>query len=653
MRPPYRGDVDGLRAIAVLLVVAFHAFPRKVPGGFVGVDIFFVISGFLITSLILRSKENGDFSFADFYARRIKRIFPALIVVLAACLAAGWFVMFPGEYRDLGKHSGAGAGFVANFSFLQEVGYFDVASDHKPLLHLWSLGIEEQFYIVWPALIVLVWRWRNGPLAMACLICLVSFVWNIVLTRTNLSQAFYLPFTRFWELMIGCIIAFAGSHGSPPAHFPRLASIYQRHRDTLHNAAGWLGIALIAVATALINAERSFPGWWALLPTGGAALLILAGPQASINRRLLSHRALVYVGLISYPLYLWHWPLLAYARIIHLREPTVLMKIACIAAAMALADLTYRYIEKPIRFGVPVAAKPVMASIALAVIGCFGLLIYLKDGFPSRFPEEMQSLVSQSWSDPAEDFRQYRCLIGDEAGAAFDAACDGVAQPGARKIVLWGDSHATALGPGLEELRRRGPNFQLAQYTASGCPPVLQLVSEQRKNCQSINEAIIKKIAQLMPDTVILAGRWELYDQSGGWGRVEASSLQATIAQLRSMSVGRIVVVGQFPTWGAMVPKIRTRSYRMAGFAGAETPSAIERDKSYLKITIGPANERIRQAAVGAVFISPLSTLCNDQGCLLVVPDGSGKPMAWDESHMTRSGSIYFVTSNAAAFVGP
>ena len=209
MRPPYRGDVDGLRAVAVLLVVAFHAFPRKLPGGFTGVDIFFVISGFLITSLILRSKENGDFSFTDFYARRIKRIFPALIAMLAACLAVGWFVMFPGEFRDLGKHAAAGAGFVANFSFLQEAGYFDITADHKPLLHLWSLGIEEQFYIVWPALIVLVWRWKNGPLLMAALLCLGSLVWNVALTNTNQSQAFYLPFTRFWELMVGCIVAFA------------------------------------------------------------------------------------------------------------------------------------------------------------------------------------------------------------------------------------------------------------------------------------------------------------------------------------------------------------------------------------------------------------------------------------------------------------
>ena len=224
MRPPYRGDIDGLRAVAVLLVVAFHAFPRKVPGGFTGVDIFFVISGFLITSLILRSKESGDFSFMDFYARRIKRIFPALIVVLAACLAVGWVVMFPGEFRDLGKHAAAGAGFVANFSFLQEAGYFDITADQKPLLHLWSLGIEEQFYIVWPLLIVLVWRWKNGPLAMAVLICLGSFVWNVALTKINRSQAFYLPFTRFWELMIGCIVAIATTQRLPASLQPLLAS---------------------------------------------------------------------------------------------------------------------------------------------------------------------------------------------------------------------------------------------------------------------------------------------------------------------------------------------------------------------------------------------------------------------------------------------
>ncbi len=450
MRPPYRGDVDGLRAVAVLLVVAFHAFPRKVPGGFSGVDIFFVISGFLITSLILRSKENGDFSVMDFYARRIKRIFPALIVMIAACLAVGWIVMFPGEYRDLGKHSAAGAGFVANFSFLQEAGYFDATADHKPLLHLWSLGIEEQFYIVWPALIVLVWRWRNGPLLMAALICLGSFVWNVVLTRTDPSQAFYLPFTRFWELMIGCVVAFATAQNtfaelSPPG----LTALYERHRQKIHDTAGWLGLVLIVVAAATLKSTRAFPGWWALLPTLGAALMILAGPASTINRWVLSNRTMIYIGLISYPLYLWHWPILSYARMLHFKEPTDLVKGLCIALAFVLAHLTYRYIERPIRFGTPTPRKPIMASAALAAAGCLGLLIYAGSGIPSRFPKELQNVVADFRNNAAEDARQYRCLDQGKGEIGFRGAL--------RRLESAGNKARPAMGRFTRGASRTGP----------------------------------------------------------------------------------------------------------------------------------------------------------------------------------------------------
>lgn len=660
MRPPYRSDIDGLRAVAVLLVVIFHAFPRRLAGGFVGVDVFFVISGFLITSLILRSLDNSDFSFADFYARRIKRIFPALIAVLAFCLLFGWFFLFPGEYRDLGKHSTAGAAFIANFSFLQETGYFDITSDHKPLLHLWSLGIEEQFYIVWPALVVLAWRWRSGPIVMACLICLGSFLCNIVVTRTNAALAFYLPFTRFWELMIGCIIAFATpSDGSPislPARFAQLASFHRRHRQLLDNAAGLLGLTMIIVAAFVIRPSWPFPGWWALMPTCGAALLILAGPQSWINRWLLSHRAIVYIGLISYPLYLWHWPILTFARMVHLKEPTELMKVACIAAAVVLADLTYRYIERPIRFGPPTARKPVMASIAMVAVGCLGLFIYASGGLASRFPKELQNLVGDIRNNESEDNRQYRCVYMGTKDMTFPASCDGTDQPGTRHVVLWGDSHAAQLGPGLDELRRNGGNFQLAQYSSAGCPPVLKFESAARPNCAPVNELVVEKIARLKPDTVILAARWELYDGVSGFGLADTDAIRATIARLKFMNVNRVVVAGQFPIWQTNVPQLRAQNYRMfaAGFTAA-TPQALERDKSRLAPRTFAGDQRIRQAVAptDATLVSPMETLCNDDGCLLVIPNSSGKPIYWDDNHLTRSGSIYFIAATAPALIGP
>jgi peptidoglycan/LPS O-acetylase OafA/YrhL len=654
VRPPYRGDVDGLRAVAVLLVVAFHAFPRKIPGGFTGVDIFFVISGFLITSLIVRSKEKGDFSFADFYARRIKRIFPALIVVLLASLAVGWIVMFPGEYRDLGKHNAAGAGFVANFSFLQEAGYFDVTADHKPLLHLWSLGIEEQFYIIWPVLIVLAWRWRYGPLLVAGLICLGSFLWNIGLTPINPSQAFYLPFTRFWELMVGCLLALATTQPQFAELSPRrLVALYERHHAIIHEVAGWLGIALIAVATALLSADRGFPGWWALLPTLGAALLIFAGPQCRFNRLVLSHQAMIYIGLISYPLYLWHWPILSYARLLHFKEPTDLMKVGCIAAAFILAHLTYRYVERPIRFGAPSPRKPVLTAAAMAAVGCIGLLIFAGNGIPSRFPKELQAIVAEARNNPSEDFHQYRCLYQGEGAPAFDSSCDGSNQPGARRVVLWGDSHAAHLGPAFETLRRK-ENFKFAQYASAACPPIQGFTSRFQKPCPQLNDYVLRKIAELKPDTVIMAGRWEIYD-SEKFGHFEPQALRATIARLKALGVKHIVVLGQFPTWQAKVPQLRARNYRYAALGlGARESTDVERDKTFLKASVFPADEKLRQtvAGTGAEFVSPLRTLCNGEGCLLVVPDTNGLPIYWDDNHFTRSGAIYFLEHNRAAISG-
>jgi peptidoglycan/LPS O-acetylase OafA/YrhL len=655
VRPPYRGDVDGLRAIAVLFVVAFHAWPRKLPGGFTGVDIFFVISGFLITNLILRAKDSGEFSFADFYARRIKRIFPALIAMLAACLLVGWVVMFPGEFRDLGKHSAAGAGFVANFSFLMETGYFDITADHKPLLHLWSLGIEEQFYIVWPLLIVLVWRWRNGPLAMASLILLGSFAWNAILTPINPAQAFFLPFTRFWELMIGAILAIATTQPSFAALVPaRLAALYEDNRQTIHEWTGWLGLALIVIAAATIKPTRAFPGWWALLPTAGAALLIFAGPQSTFNRLVLSNRTMIYIGLISYPLYLWHWPIFSFVRIVHFKEPTDIMKVLCIALAFGLAHLTYRYIERPIRFGTPTVRKPVLTAAAMAAAGCLGFLVWAGGGLPWRFPKELQAVVADFRDNAAEDARQYRCLYQGIGPRSFPAICDGSDQPGARRVVLWGDSHAAHLGPGLEDLRRR-ENFKLAQYSSAACPPVAGFVSEHQPACAEVNAFVLGRIAELKPDTVILSGRWEIYNGRPRLGRVEPKDIKDIVAKLQSLGVKNVVVMGQFPIWSAQVPQLRARNFRLA--ATGVTPKApgdLERNKAFLNAGIYPADEMVRQAVAGtgARFVSPLSTLCNAEGCLLVIPDTGGKPIYWDDNHFTRTGSIYFVEHNRAALMG-
>jgi peptidoglycan/LPS O-acetylase OafA/YrhL len=336
--PIYRADIDGLRALAILLVVGFHAFPSVAHGGFVGVDVFFVISGYLITSLITQQLGARSFSVARFYLNRVRRIFPALGAMLIACAVAGWFLLADGDFAQLGKHIAAGAGFVSNLLLGKEAGYFDSAAETKPLLHLWSLGVEEQFYIVWPLVLWFSWRrgWNMRVVIAACL--LMSFAANIALVASDPVGTFYSPGTRVWELLIGAALAGVSAPSSARWTSP-----------AMRNAAAALGIAAIAVASALLSKNDAFPGWWALLPTIGAAALIAAGPGAWINRHVLSHRGMVAIGLVSYPLYLWHWPLLVFLRMSGLLKSELDVGLVAVGAALALSWLTYRVIEKPFR----------------------------------------------------------------------------------------------------------------------------------------------------------------------------------------------------------------------------------------------------------------------------------------------------------------
>ncbi|MDO9392637.1 MAG: acyltransferase, partial [Methylotenera sp.] len=317
--------MDGLRAVAVLSVVIYHAFPKFIRGGFIGVDIFFVISGFLISTIIFGSLERNSFNFIKFYSRRIKRIFPALLLVLTASFVFGWFALLADEYKQLGKHIAGGAGFISNFLFWKESGYFDNAAETKPLLHLWSLGIEEQFYIVWPLLLWLAWKKRFNLLTITILVAVISFALNISKVHSDAVAAFYSPQTRFWELLVGSVLAYMTMHrrSLSPKFKHKLdmwlgqiiyAQAPEANGKTLHNVQSLLGAFLILAGLLIITKERHFPGWWAVVPTLGALLIISAGVHSWFNRVVLSNRVLVWFGLISFPLYLWHWPLLSFVR---------------------------------------------------------------------------------------------------------------------------------------------------------------------------------------------------------------------------------------------------------------------------------------------------------------------------------------------------
>jgi peptidoglycan/LPS O-acetylase OafA/YrhL len=471
----YRPDIDGLRAIAILAVIIYHAFPKLLPGGFTGVDIFFVISGYLISKHIWEDLAAESFSIRTFYARRVRRIFPALSVILLVSLALGWLILAPSEYERLAKHVEGGAGFVANLFYWKEAGYFDTAADTKPLLHLWSLGIEEQFYIAWPLILVFLWRRpHHAPWVMPGVL-VSSFLYSLWLVRHNPVADFYSPLSRCWELALGAVLAH---------HVLHRFKTDQR----LHELLAWAGLVLITAGIVLIDNKMPFPGYWALLPTLGTASMILAGEQSWLNRRLLSLNAMVWVGLISYPLYLWHWPLLSFARIMNSATPPPAVRAVLLAVSVLLAWLTYLWVERPVR------TRPRTRRLVLTL--CLIMFVLLLTG------ETIRKLSGIQWrnlsmlnGNPAtlvlgadRSRLQHQCGLTASQQEQFDYCLRSA--PHARFAVL-GDSKGEALLYGL--VRESAPKMQwkmLGSVTAPGEPglPNASLMSKSKIAWKTIEQ---------------------------------------------------------------------------------------------------------------------------------------------------------------------
>ncbi|MEY3863496.1 MAG: hypothetical protein RL183_381, partial [Pseudomonadota bacterium] len=502
----YRPDIDGLRALAILPVVLFHAFPNLLPGGFIGVDIFFVISGYLITSILLKDIQAGSYSIKTFYARRVRRIFPALSVVLLFCLALGWIVLTAVEYRALGKHVAGGAGFIANFMFWKEAGYFDAAGDTKPLLHLWSLGIEEQFYIVWPLLLYFFAKRSWNILWMIAGVALLSFALNIVQVGVDPSGTFYSPFSRSWELALGAFLAYQAIH--PIAS---LATIIQRHK----NALSFLGFILIVLGFVVINEGRSFPGWWALLPVLGSGLLIAAGPEAIFNKRVLSKRLLIGIGLISFPLYLWHWPLLSFARIIYSETPPVDVRWVLVGTCIVLACLTYFIIEKPIRTSNKKRSLIWFLSILMFLICLAGVAVYKTKGVKSRHAGMLNA-------DPASlNLGADRGRWANDCGIPLEAKLilNSCYSPKDQKAThaVWGDSKGEAIFYGLarEAMNQKSPAWLMIGNAIPMTGDILRLQGRNAKKNQYVLDALLSNkdinFVLLVPAARSIFGLGEVY----------------------------------------------------------------------------------------------------------------------------------------------
>ena len=618
----YRPDIDGLRAIAILSVLAFHAFPAALSGGFVGVDVFFVISGYLITGLLLDDLAIGRFSLLDFYKRRVRRIFPALLVVLAACLAYGWINLRTVNYALLGKHVAGGAGFVSNLVLWSEAGYFDHASSGKPLLHLWSLGIEEQFYLAWPLLLWLLWRLRCMRTAICLLLC-ASLALGLWLTHASPVAAFYSPLSRFWELAAGALLA-------ATLRTPRQADGAAGVPAAFATPLSLLGIALIAWAAFDFGPRQPFPGWRAVIPVAGSACLIAAGPAAFVNRWLLSRRWMVWIGLISYPLYLWHWPILVFQKLGMDGDAEWMQRLAAIALAFVLAAATYRFVEKPIRFGPRPGRRALALAGAMLATGIAGAAIAKFDGLPFRF-KGLEAVYGAYDYEFRQDARSPACWVSlDSPAEAYAPECidpdDGSHRP---LVLLWGDSHAARLYPGLRQVA--GDRFRIAQFARSGCAPNFWTFHPRQAvgPCTAANILVMRRVQELHPDVVVVFARW-----SGWSGKTIDRILSRTVHSLRANGAKRVIVVGPAPEWRGPLPEILFRAVRRQHQLPPSRMSApllanrwrIDRD---MRATIEKQGE--------ATYVSALDAFCDENGCLARMGDDPASLTTWDYGHLTTA----------------
>jgi peptidoglycan/LPS O-acetylase OafA/YrhL len=625
----YRPEIDGLRAIAVAVVVAFHAELGLAPGGYIGVDVFFVISGYLITSLIVADVEAGRFSILSFYERRIRRIFPALLAVVAACLVVGYWRLTPDDFVLLGRNALAALGFHSNYWLAGHSGYFMPTSDTLPLLHTWSLGVEEQFYLLAPLLLVLgVGKARKTvglvfwPLLAAALAISVAGVY------TNPDAAFYWLQTRAFELMIGVALGLS--------LIPRIAS--NRAREALSLA----GLLMIIAAALLYSPETDLPGLPALLPCIGAALLIHCtrhGENVTAVGRLLAARPLVAVGLVSYSLYLWHWPLLAFAEYEWLGETPWQLRLALSASAFVIAFASYRWIEQPARKS-RLLLKPsrVFASGfgAALILAGFSQAIVASKGVPSRLAPDIAA-----FADEISRAREGSSPCRGQSAPTGPEICtvgDGTVAP---TFLVWGDSHALSLASEIQALATtRGISGYLV--ARGGCPPILEpgsIPALSKRKCMTNAAQVENAIEAGSIHNVVLFARWTAYtDTRKRSAALEASAdsefirlFDATVSRLLQKGVN-VTIVGPIPELPFNLPKAMIKG-RMKG-----DPFTLELDYGDFLVRQSPVLAMLGGLSElpGVNVVYPHLSLCSDRVCTVVEDDF---PLYSDDNHLNGRGT--------------
>lgn len=603
----YRSDIDGLRAVAILPVVLFHAQIPGFSGGFVGVDIFFVISGYLICSLIVAELASGDFSLIRFYERRCRRILPALFVMFAVVLGMATFVLLPPDMEGFSQSLIYATIFVSNIFFWHSNNYFDGSSEFKPLLHTWSIGVEEQFYIFVPLILFAIAKWSKSRYTpWLLLFSIISLALSVKGVTYAPTATFYILPTRFWELALGALLAVSRSSLT----IPRVT------RELI----GCLGFGLIVFSVTMLSDSSPFPGWNALYPCLGAASLIYAGGcGSSVFTNLLRIKPLIYVGKISYSLYLWHWPLLALARYHASRDLTSLEISVLLTVSLLIAVASWRYVETPFRKNTDFFNTRLIfrgTGVAMVFAGCFGIAGVFTHGFDYRYP-------SYKYVDilGPERYNAKTCFM--EGNQSFDQwhgeECF-LTKGNKQTVLLWGDSFAAHYAPGItDEAQNISVNF--LQYTAALCPPIFDYYTAARPNCREFNYNVEKLLSRYGISTVIMSGRWESLFKRG----VSPEDVATTVKRLNEIGV-KAYVIGQSPAFKNNVQTIfRQKGYELS-VSDASAPLSFSRE----------INNKLNIALPVGTFIDPLATFCQENDCKY---RSEGQFLVSDFGHFSTYGS--------------
>ncbi|HYH20775.1 MAG TPA: acyltransferase family protein [Azospirillum sp.] len=622
----YRAEIDGLRAVAVVPVILFHAGLTPFAGGFVGVDVFFVISGYLITAIIAADIQAGTFSVAGFYERRIRRLLPALAAMLAVSTALAALLFLPHDFREFSDSLIASVFSVSNIFFWRQAGYFNEQAILKPLLHTWSLSVEEQFYIVLPLVLLAVYKLRRGGwVPVLALLATLSFALSVVGVAKRPDAAFYLAPTRAWELLLGSLLAV----GAVPAIRGRL----------LNEAAALLGLGLIGWSVFTFTETTPFPGANALFPCVGTALLIHASPHTTVGR-LLALRPMVFVGAISYSLYLWHWPLLVFASYYRFEGLSAPDTAAVLGATVVAATLSWRFVERPFRSGDSILrgrrafAHAAVAAVLFTTAGAYG---HASGGWASRFSPrvaEVDAFAANRHEDPQ------RCQDRSPADVAQDRLCTIGAPDAPATWLVWGDSHAWSMNAQFDEaLRDLGQKAIVASY--NGCVPLfgVRRVAYQGP-CLEFSESVRALVARHGIRNAVLVAYWTGYyhdtlqaDPAAPQGRAEDTAavlnrgLARTLDELAAAGV-RIHLADPLP--GARHSTPRAMAASLAWQRPIDNAFTLDeymaRNRDFFA-TLEAHGKDVRAR------LSLWKVICGDGRCAY---DRDGAPLYFDDNHPTR-----------------